>query len=66
MRTSTRHIGIAMADLLPWTGPVVRRDPASYQRPSEIRTWLCRSCRSWTMNGAYLSGRCNFCHTPRG
>lgn len=49
----------------PWTGPVVRRDPATYQLPSEVQTWLCYSCRTWTMHGAYLRGRCNWCHEPR-
>lgn len=50
-----------------WTGPVVRRDPASYQRRSEHLTWMCKNahCRQWTMNGAYQRGRCNFCETPR-
>jgi len=48
-----------------WTGPVERRAPESYQRQSEVLTWFCRQCRSWTMNGAYRTGRCNFCQTAR-
>lgn len=48
-----------------WTGPVERRDPATYQRRSEIQTWLCYACRTWTMHGAYKVGRCNWCHEPR-
>lgn len=33
-----------------WTGPVERRDPATYQRPSVIEIRLCTNpfCRSWT------------------
>jgi hypothetical protein len=51
----------------PWTGDVIRRDPADYRRRSEILTWICANvhCRQWTMNGAYKTGRCNFCTTPR-
>lgn len=61
-----------------WTGPVVRladltnaervaiggRARADYP-PCEHHTWRCRGCRQWTMNGAYRSGRCNFCGVPR-
>lgn len=51
----------------PWTGPVERRAPESYQKRSEILTWRCvnRFCGQWTMNGSYRTGRCNFCQTPR-
>lgn len=51
----------------PWTGPVERRPAHTYQRRSEVLTWMCRNpfCRQWTMNGSYKTGRCNFCQTPR-
>lgn len=48
----------------PYAGVVIRRDPASYQLPSIVETWLCRSCRQWTV-GAHLVGRCNWCQQPR-
>ncbi len=44
---------------------VERRDPASYQRTSEHLTWFCWQCRNWTMDGAHLRGRCNWCDCPR-
>lgn len=28
-------------------------------------TWRCEQCRSWTMDGAYLRGACNFCGCDR-
>ena len=51
-----------------WTGPVVRRDPASYQLPSLQLTWRCsgRHCGHWTMPHAYEPDRCNFCGARRG
>lgn len=51
----------------PWTGPVLRRDPASYRQRSVHYTWRCPnpSCGHWTMNSAWKYGRCNFCGTPR-
>lgn len=51
----------------PFTGSVIRRAPADYQRRSVHLTWRCVNeyCGNWTMNGAYLVGRCNFCSTPR-
>lgn len=52
-------------DVVKWRGPVERRDPASYRTRSVHETWRCPSCRSWTMNGAYLLGLCNWCFTPR-
>lgn len=61
-----------------WHGPVVRlADLSDAERiaiggrarddipPSVQETWLCRSCRSWTINGSYLTGRCCSCGTPR-
>ena len=48
-----------------YTGPVVRRKPEEYQQPSEQRTWMCPSCRNWTMRGAWRYGRCNWCDCPR-
>lgn len=56
------------AALAPWTGPVERRDPASYRSASIQLTWRCANpyCGQWTMDGSYLTGRCNHCQTPRG
>lgn len=50
-----------------WTGPVVRRDPASIRDPRPHLTWRCVNpyCRAWTSDGAHLTGRCNLCDTPR-
>lgn len=56
---------IGGAWLVGWTGPVERRDPASYQRRSVHETWACRSCRNWTTDGAHLVGRCNWCGEGR-
>ena len=43
------------------------RDPALSYRPCLHLTWRCANehCRQWTMNGSWLTGRCNFCFTPR-
>jgi hypothetical protein len=41
-----------------------REPPEDWQRPLHL-TWRCAGCRSWTMNGAHLRRRCNFCGTPR-
>ncbi|MDB4912893.1 MAG: hypothetical protein JWM95_537 [Gemmatimonadetes bacterium] len=51
----------------PWVGPVERRDPDVVRERSVHLTWRCRGahCGRWTMDGAYLIGRCNFCNTPR-
>lgn len=51
----------------PWTGPVVRRDPDAVRTTSVQHTWRCAGafCGQWTMDGAHLTGRCNFCGTPR-
>lgn len=50
-----------------WSGPVIRRDPATYQRPSQLLTWRCANvhCREWTMPHAFEPDRCNFCGTTR-
>lgn len=32
---------------------------------SEVRTWPCSNCREWTNDGAYRTGTCNHCGTPR-
>jgi hypothetical protein len=63
-RREIQHYGLAH-DAPVWTGPVIRRDPATYQLPSIHHTWRCTGCRQWTMNGAYLVGRCNFCGVAR-
>jgi hypothetical protein len=51
----------------PWTGPVVRRDPAAYRQRSQILTWRCENigCRHWTPKGSRAAGRCLLCHTPK-
>lgn len=52
-----RRLSKAQADLAlrflfarekPWTGPVERRDPASYRRPSEVMICKCANCKHWT------------------
>lgn len=63
-----------------WEGDVVRLEAltdderiekggrARTDRPPSIHeTWRCvnRWCNQWTMNGAHLRGRCNFCQEPR-
>ena len=48
-----------------WSGPVERREPALVRQQSIHLTWLCAGCRTFTMYGSYLTGRCNFCQTPR-
>lgn len=68
-------------DVEAWTGPVVRlADLSDAERialggrarddvlPSVHLTWRCTNpfCRHWTMNGAHLTGRCNFCFERRG
>jgi hypothetical protein len=62
-----QHYGFSEARRQAWTGPVVRRDPAAIRQQSVHETWVCANewCRQWTMNGAYRTGRCNFCQTPR-
>jgi hypothetical protein len=49
----------------PWTGPVVRHQVE--RKPSLHLTWRCPAplCGRFTMDGAYLKGRCNFCNHPR-
>jgi hypothetical protein len=51
----------------PWTGPVERRDPDTVRERSVQLTWRCQAplCGRFTMDGAYLVGRCNFCGAPR-
>lgn len=64
-----------------WTGPVVRLEQltdeelralggyARDERPRSVHlTWRCTNpfCGNWTMNGAWRTGRCNFCQTTRG
>jgi hypothetical protein len=50
-----------------WTGPVVRRDPASYQQPSRILFWKCANayCRQWASDQTHTPARCPYCFTPR-
>jgi hypothetical protein len=64
-KTSIEGQDFFVGHLKPWPGTVVRRDPASYQRRSIVMTWICRRCRTWTMNGAYKIGRCNWCDEAR-
>jgi len=64
---SIQHYGFADPERQAWSGPVERRDPASYRCRSVVQTWMCVNafCRQWTMHGSYLTGRCCFCQTPR-
>jgi hypothetical protein len=63
---------------LRWKGDVIRLDDLTDAEriaiggrargaypPSEVQSWLCRSCWTWASNGAYRVGRCNWCHAPR-
>lgn len=54
-----------LAEPAPYPHHVERRDPRTYQRASTHDTWRCPQCREWTMSGAHLTGRCNFCGTER-
>lgn len=70
MRYSERakiEIGRIVDSREPFTGTVIRRDEREYRKPSVHLTWRCgnRFCREWTMNKSYVTGRCNFCFTPR-
>jgi hypothetical protein len=60
-------IELMVSRLSPWTGPVERRDPATYRTQSQHLTWRCKAplCGRFAMDGAYLTGFCNFCRTPR-
>jgi hypothetical protein len=60
------YAGLCVPEL-PWTGHVERRDPEAVRVQSVQLTWRCNGphCRQWTMNGAHIVGRCNFCNTPR-
>jgi hypothetical protein len=50
-----------------YNAPTVIRVAAPAGRAAAHETWFCRAphCRNWTSNGAYLTGNCNHCGTPK-
>lgn len=52
-----------LGKLDPWTGPVERRDPRTYQ----TRSTECVNpyCREYTPRGSAAAGMCLICFTPR-
>lgn len=74
-----QHYGFSDPLRKAWRGRVVRLDelteaertaigaaPRPLERCRSVHlTWRCHGCRQWTMNGAYLRRRCNFCDAVR-